>query len=142
VRLTITVLNQTKVLGGIETRVIKERETHNGELVEVSRNYFATCKKDNSVFYFGEQTDIYENGTIVSHEGSWQHGSNRAQAGLVMPGIPLLGSRFQQEVAPDVAMDRAVIVATNTTMSTPAEFFESVVKTKEDTPLEKKFRGV
>lgn len=137
VRLTITVENQTKMIGGIETRIVKERETHNGELVEISHNFFATCKKDNSVFYFGEKTDIYENGHIVSHEGSWQHGENGAQAGLIMPGIVLLGSRFQQEVAPNVAMDRAEVVAVSLTVDTPAGHFTNVVKTREDTPLEK-----
>ena len=137
VRLTITVLEKVKVINGIETRIVKERETHNGELVEISRNYFATCRKDNSVFYFGEETDIYDHGVIVSHEGSWQHGKNGAQAGLVMPGIVLLGSRFQQEVAPDVAMDRAEIVKTGLTVSTPAGQFGDTLKTKESTPLEK-----
>ena len=137
VRLTITVLDKVKVIDGIETRIVKERETHNGELVEISHNYFATCKKDNSVFYFGEKTDIYDHGTIVSHEGSWQHGKDGAQAGLVMPGIVLLGSRFQQEVAPDVALDRAEIVKTELTVSTPAGIFEDALKTKESTPLEK-----
>ncbi len=137
VRLTITVLEKVKLIGGIETRVVKEREIHNGELVEISRNYFATCKKDNSVFYFGEETDIYDHGMIVSHEGSWQHGKDGAQAGLVMPGIILLGSRFQQEVAPDVALDRAEIVKIGLTISTPGGLFDDVLKTKESTPLEK-----
>jgi len=137
VRLTISVLDKTKVIGGIETRIVRERETHDGELVEISQNYFAVCKKDNSVFYFGEQTDLYENGKIVSHEGSWQHGVNGATAGLVMPGIVLLGSRYQQEVAPAVAMDRAEIIATNLKVSTPAGIFEGSVKTKETTPLER-----
>src|SRR5919197_1927251 len=61
---TITVLNQTKTVNGIETRVVEERETHDGELAEISRNFFAICKRNNSVFYFGETTDIYENGVI------------------------------------------------------------------------------
>src|SRR5262245_25785883 len=54
VHLTITVLDETKVIDGIETRVVKEREVVGGELSEISKNYFAICKKNNSVFYFGE----------------------------------------------------------------------------------------
>jgi hypothetical protein len=42
--LVITVLNETKVVDGIETRVVEERESEDGELVEISRNYFAVCK--------------------------------------------------------------------------------------------------
>jgi hypothetical protein len=38
-QLVITVLNETKIVDGTETRVVEERETEDGELVEVSRNY-------------------------------------------------------------------------------------------------------
>jgi hypothetical protein len=136
VRLTITVLNETKVIDGIETRVVKEREVVGGELSEISKNYFAICKKNNSVFYFGEDVDFYENGMVVNHEGSWRHGVNGAHAGLQMPGIVLLGSRYFQEVAPDVAMDRAQIIGVNTTYSTPAGTFTNCLRVKESTPLE------
>ena len=53
--------------------------------------------------------DIYENGQVTSHDGSWIHGEDNAKAGLMMPGLALLGSRYYQEVAPEVALDRAVI---------------------------------
>src|SRR5512145_1596114 len=56
-QLIITVLNETKIVNGIETRVVEERETENGELVEVSRNYFAVCKPSNDIYYFGEDVD-------------------------------------------------------------------------------------
>ena len=56
--LTITVLNETKMVDGVETRVIEERETKGGILVEVSRNYFAIHKRTNDVFYFGEDVDM------------------------------------------------------------------------------------
>jgi len=39
--LVITVLNETEKIGDIETRVIEERELVNGQLLEVSRNFFA-----------------------------------------------------------------------------------------------------
>ena len=47
--LTITVLNETKTVDGVETRVVEEREVLDGELVEVSRNYFAIGTRTNSV---------------------------------------------------------------------------------------------
>jgi hypothetical protein len=56
------------------------------------------------MFYFGENTTDYGNGKPISHKGSWQHGVNGARAGVVMPGINLLGVRYYQEVAlPDEA---------------------------------------
>ncbi|MBI1734545.1 MAG: hypothetical protein HYR51_05165, partial [Candidatus Rokubacteria bacterium] len=51
----------------METRVVRERETLGGELVEISDNYLAICNRDNSVIYFGEDVDRYENGVVVSH---------------------------------------------------------------------------
>jgi hypothetical protein len=135
-KLEVTVLDQTRMIGNVETRVVEERETVNGDLIEVSRNYFAICKQTNSVFYFGEETDVYEKGEIVSHSGAWRADSGNAKAGLMMPGIVLVGSRYYQEIAPGVAMDRAEIVSTKETLPTPAGEFENCMKTEETTPLE------
>jgi hypothetical protein len=136
VEVVITVLSKTKVVDGVQTRVVEERESHDGELVEVSRNYFAFCKQTNSLFYYGEAVDIYENGQIVSHEGAWQSGKNGARAGLFMPGIVLLGARYQEETAPGVAMDRGEIVSLTEEVETAAGDFDNVLKIRETTPLE------
>lgn len=136
VELTITVTDKTKVVDGVTTRVVVEKETHDGEVVEIAKNYFAICKETNSVFYFGEDVDNYENGKIVDHHGSWLAGQNKAEAGLIMPGIVLVGSKYQQEVAPNVAMDRAQLVSMEEKINTPAGTFDDVLKSKETTPLE------
>jgi hypothetical protein len=135
-KLTVTVLDAIRTLGGVTTRVVEEREIEDGELVEVSRNFFAICTQNNSVFYFGEDVDIIENGKIVSHEGSWRHGANGARAGLIMPGIVLLGSRYFQELAPGAALDRAEIIDIDATLRTPRRTFTDVLVTRETTPLE------
>ncbi len=142
VRVVITVLGETKMIGDIETRVVEEYETKDGELAEISQNYFAICDETNSVFYFGEDVDIYEEGVIVSHDGSWQAFANGAKPGIIMPGTILLGSRYFQEVAPEVAMDRAENVAMNEVVETPAGTFTGCLKTKETTPLEPNAKSV
>ena len=58
--LVIHVLNETKMVDGVETRVVEERETKDGKLVEVSRNYFAISKTTGDVYYFGEDVDTYK----------------------------------------------------------------------------------
>jgi hypothetical protein len=136
VRLVVTVLNDTKIVGGIDTRVVEERETQGGQLAEVSRNFFAIEKGTNNVYYFGEDVDVYKNGKIVNHEGAWAHGTNGARFGLMMPGSPAVGLRFYQELAPRVAMDRAQIVSLGERLTTPAGTFENCLKTEETTPLE------
>src|SRR5438128_948160 len=113
VRLTVTVLDTTRTVAGVETRVVEERETNDGKAVEVSRNYFAISRRTNSVFYFGEDVDMYKNGAIVSHEGAWLAGINGARFGLAMPGELRPRARYYQEIAPTVAMDRAEIVSLN-----------------------------
>ena len=137
VRLVITVLNETKKIGNVETRVVEENESANGKTVEVSRNYFAFCKETSSVYYFGEEVDMYKNGKVVSHEGAWTaEGKNKA--GVMMPGLILLGARYYQEIAPDVAMDRAEIISTTEQMKTPAGIFINCLKMEETTALEPK----
>ncbi|HLA81292.1 MAG TPA: hypothetical protein VJP78_06720 [Thermoleophilia bacterium] len=132
----ITVLNDTKMVDGVETRVVEERETKGGQLVEVSRNYFAISKRTNDVFYFGEDVDMYKDGKLVSHDGAWHSGVNGAKFGLMMPGQPSLNARYYQEVAPGVAMDRVEIVSLSETVKTPAGEFTNCVKVEETTPLE------
>lgn len=136
VTLVITVLKETKKIGSVETRVVEERESHDGELVEVSRNYFAICGPTNDVFYFGEDVDIYKGGKVANHEGSWAAEAAGARPGLFMPSRTLLGARFYQEIAPGVAMDRVEIASDSETLKTPAGTFRECLKTEETTPLE------
>lgn len=135
-RLTITVLNETKVVDGVETRVVEERESKSGQLVEVSRNYFAISARTNCVYYFGEDVDMYKNGEIVNHDGSWLSGVKDAKFGLAMPSVPLLEAKYQQEIAPGNAMDRAEIESVNETVTVPAGKFTNCLKIEETTPLE------
>lgn len=139
-RLTITVLDETKTVDGVETRAVEERETKEGKLVEVSRNYFAISKLTNSVFYFGEDVDVYKRGNVVGHGGAWLSGVKNARFGMMMPGQVLLKLRYYQEIAPKVAMDRAEIVSTTETVQTPAGEFKNCLKVEETTPLEPKVK--
>ena len=134
-QLTITVLDETKKVDGVETRVVEERETKGGQLTEVARNYFAISKRTNDVFYFGEDVDMYKDGKVVNHDGTWLSGVNGSKFGLMMPGRVLLHSRYYQEVAPKIAMDRATIVSMTETVKTPAGEFKNCLKIEETSPL-------
>lgn len=135
--LTITVLNETKTIDGVETRVVEERETKGGQLAEVSLNWFAISKKTGDVYYFGEDSRDYKDGKVVGQGGSWESGKDGARFGMIMPGKPVVGQRYYQEVAPKVAMDRAENVSLSETLEVPAGKFENCLKTEESTPLEK-----
>jgi hypothetical protein len=145
VRLVITVLDEAKTInlpdiGAIESRVVEEKETVDGNPVETSRNFFAICDKTNDVYYFGEEVDIFNEDRTVSHEGAWRVGESDedglAEPGILMPGTFLLGSRYYQEVADSIALDRAEHVEMGLEMTTPAGEFTNCIRIIETTPLE------
>ncbi len=145
--LVITVTGETRAITlpingvptTVTTRIVEERETADGDLVEISRNFFAECAGTGDVYYFGEEVDIYTDGKITSHEGAWLAGTNGALPGIIMPGGAfLLGSRYFQEVAPGVAQDRAEHVAMGLELSLPIGDLDRCVQVVETTPLEKK----
>ncbi|HOO45901.1 MAG TPA: hypothetical protein PLM29_06720 [Deltaproteobacteria bacterium] len=139
----ITVLDKIKYidlrdegLGIVKTRVVEEQEWVDEEIAEISWNYFACCCKTNAIYYFGEDVDIYEDGEVVSHEGAWIAGKKGAMPGLVMPGTFLLNSKYYQEIAPKVAMDRAENITMGLKIKTDAGNFKNCVEVRETTPLE------
>lgn len=135
---TDTVLSETKVVDGVETRVVEDRETKNGQLIELTRDYYAIDSVTNDVYYMGEDVDVYKNGKIVGHEGSWLSGVNGAKFGLMMPGAPKAGHKFYQELAPGVGMDRAEIISGNERVAVPAGTFEKCIHVHETSQLEKR----
>jgi hypothetical protein len=135
-RLQITVLDETKTVAGVLTRVVEEREWNGDRLKEVSRNYFAICEQTKDVFYFGEEVDNYKNGRVDNHNGTWLAGVNGNKPGLIMPGTPKRGMKYYQEIAPGVAMDRAEIESLEETCTTPAGSFKRCMKVKEGSAIE------
>ncbi|MEO6130597.1 MAG: hypothetical protein ABIQ02_02025 [Saprospiraceae bacterium] len=133
--LVITVSNDTKMIDHVETRVVIEVESVNGERIEISRNFFAFCQETSSIYYFGEEVDIYKNGKIINHEGAWIAGGEN-KCGVDMPGLALIGARFFQEIAPKVAMDRKEIISIGESYTVPAGKFENCLRIMETSPLE------
>jgi hypothetical protein len=135
-RLTITVLDETKRIGEVTTRVVLEAAEKNGQVVEIARNFFAIDQKTGDVFYFAEEVDDYERGKVVGHGGTWAAFADGNRPGLIMPGAPRVGMKYYQEVAPGRAMDRGEVVSTTARCGAPAGDFENCLITRETTPLE------
>jgi hypothetical protein len=134
--LDITVLDETRMVDGVSTRVVEERETRSGRLVEVSRNYFAIDTKTGAVYYFGEAVDLYKDGKVAAHEGAWEAGVGGARFGLMVPAAPKIGDRYYEELAPGVAMDRAEISSVDEEVETPAGTFRHCLHARETSALE------
>jgi len=135
-RLTVSILPGTKTVDGVVVGVLEEREEKNGELIEVSRNYFATDPQTGDVYYFGEDVDNYQGGKLINHDSAWLAGEKGARFGLFIPGKPKVGDKYYQEIAPKVALDRVEIVSVDETVKTPAGTFKHCVHLRETTPLE------
>ena len=134
IHVEITVLNQTEDVAGITTRVVEEAEWVDGELAEISRNFFAQ-EDGGTVCYFGEDVDIYENGVVVSNEGQWRAGVGGNHPGIFMPGNPQLGDVYANEFAPGVAEDQAEVIDFGEEIDVPAGIFDDTLTIEECNPL-------
>ncbi len=110
VQSVITVLDETELVDGVETRVVEEREWVNGELDEVSRSFYAICRHTNDIYLFGEEEESFANGVSQGVDESWRAGVNGARPGLYIPGSVLVGARYCQENAPGEAEDRVEVI--------------------------------
>ena len=135
-KLQITVLNETRTVDGVNTRVVEEKEWAGGKLHEVTKSYFAMCEQSKDVFYFGEEVDNYENGKVVNHDGSWLAGTNGSKVGLMMPGTPKSKMKFYKEMVPGVSMARMEIVSLQEKCNTPAGTFSRCMKLKETSAID------
>jgi hypothetical protein len=135
-RLTVSILPESRKVDGTTVAVLEEREEKNGQLIEVSHNFFGTDPHTGAVYYFGEDVDNYKDGKLVNHDSAWLAGEKGARFGLFMPAKPQRGDKFYQEIAPKVALDRVEIVSVNETVRTPAGTFEHCVHLRETTPIE------
>jgi hypothetical protein len=129
------VTRATKTVMGVRCLVISDIVTQNHSLVEKTTDWYAQ-DTSGSVWYFGEDTAEYQNGVVTSTQGTWEAGVDRAFPGIVMPAVPKVGRTYQQEYRPGVALDRATVLATNTTVRVPAGTFRHVVVTFDKNPLD------
>jgi hypothetical protein len=137
-KLQITVLDETKVINGVSTRVVEEREWDKGQLHELARNYYAICEQTKDVLHFGEDVEVYENGKFARNEGTWLAGSNGNRPGLVIAGTPKLNMKYYQEIAPGVTMNRGEVVSLTETCKTAAGTFGNCMKVKGTSGMDAK----
>ena len=122
---TFTVAGQTVI-----ALIMEDRSFVNGELEEVALDYFAQSD-DGTVYYLGEDVDIYQNGQVVSHEGAWLYGVDTNQLGVIMPAHPKLGDRFQAENVPGVTREDDEVVSVSESVTVPAGTYRNCVKIRE-----------
>lgn len=132
---TVTVTTQTKRILGVTCVVVRDEVTIAGELAELTFDWYAQ-DTDGNVWYFGEDSREYEDGKVVSTEGSWEAGVGGAQPGIVMPATPTAGLAYRQEYYPGSAEDQATIVSLEESVRVPYGSFTAVLVTEDSTRLE------
>ena len=134
-RVVVTVTRTTKLIAnGVTARVVQDVVTENSKPVEVTDDWYAQDRAGN-VWYLGEDTAEYENGVVVSREGSFEAGVDGAQAGVIMPAKPRPGLRYRQEYYAGKAEDRAEVVSLHEQAEVPHGHFGRVLMTRDLNPL-------
>jgi hypothetical protein len=135
-RVEVTVLDRTTtVAAGIEARVVHDLVTEDGAVVEDTLDWYAQ-DTDGNLWYLGEETAEYEDGKVVSTEGSWEAGVDGAQAGILLPADPQPGTGYRQEYLAGEAEDEALVLSVDEMAEAPAGAWSGALLTRDTTPLE------
>jgi hypothetical protein len=136
-RVVFTVTDLTKVIDGVATRVIWDRDFAEDELVEAELAFFAQ-DDDANVWTMGEYPEEYEDGAFAGAPSTWIGGVDGAEAGVLVPGRPALGSSwYLQGVAPAIDfLDCAKVFKTGQSVCVPVACYSDVLVIDEKSPLE------
>ena len=134
-RVEVYVTNEKKLVMGVETTVVWDRQFLNGELIEDTKDWYAQDQEGN-VWYFGEDSKSIINNQVVSTKGSWEAGIDNAKPGIIMKANPQVGDSYRQEYYKGEAEDKADVLALNEKVSVLFGEFNDCIKTLDYTPLE------
>jgi hypothetical protein len=131
----VYVTGDTKEVMGVTCIVVRDRDYLDEELIEETYDWYAQ-DSDGNVWYFGEDSAEYEDGEVVSTEGSWEAGVDGAEPGIIMEADPRVGDTYRQEYYEDEAEDMGAVVALDESVSVPYGNFDDCLQTLDWNPLE------
>ena len=134
-RVEVEVTNERHDVMGISAVVVRDTVYEDGELVEDTYDWFAQ-DLDGNVWYLGEDSREFEDGEMVSTEGSWEAGVDGALPGIVMLADPGIGDAYRQEYYEDEAEDMAQVHDAAVSVTVPAGTFDDALIVREWNPLE------
>jgi hypothetical protein len=124
------VTNKTKKILGVTTLELWDRVWLNNVLIEETLDWYVQDKEGN-VWYFGEDSKEYENGVVISTEGSWEAGVDGAKPGIIMEANPKIGDSYRQEYYKEKAEDMADVLAFGESVTVPYGTFKNCLKTRD-----------
>ncbi len=134
-RVVFVVTDLVKKVGGVNARVVLDKDYNDGVLTEAELAFFSRDDKGN-VWTRGEYPEEYENGRFQGAPSTWVTGMRGARAGILVPGRPRPGTPpFVQGRAPAIGFyDVGQVVAKGLRVCVPTGCYSGVVKIKESAP--------
>jgi hypothetical protein len=132
------VSDQTKVIDGVTSRMVDDKDIDNGQMVEETSDYYAQDRQGN-VWYMGEMTTHYVEGQLTDHADTWFAGQKGALPGIIMyadPHTQLGKPAYQQEYAPNYAEDMGQVKAFNQSVCVPLKCFGNALQIEEHSRLD------
>ena len=131
-----TVTGLTKMVNGVRTQVLWDRDVQEGELAEEELAFWAQDDFGN-VWLFGEYPEEHEDGK-VSAPSTWLAGVQGATSGILMRANPKPNtSTYEQGEAPAVGfLDHARVHAVDQSTCVPAGCYDGVLVVDEWDPNE------
>lgn len=136
-RVVFTVTDLTKVIHGVRTVVVWDRDISVGQLEEAELAFFAQDDAGN-VWSLGEYPEEYEDGRLVGAPSTWLAGREGAKAGVDMLATPRPAAGwYVQGYAPAIDfLDCAKVSETGARTCVPLACYDGVLVTTETAPLE------
>jgi hypothetical protein len=135
-RVVFTVTSLTKVIEGVKTRVVWDRDFADGELEETELAFFAQ-DDDGTVWLFGEYPEEWEEGEFVGAPDVWITCMATARGGIHMLEDPEVGDAYVQGKVPRIEFfDVAEVVDRGLRTCVPVDCFDHVLLTHESGPLD------
>jgi hypothetical protein len=126
---TMTVRRKTKVIEGVETRLVEEKEEEHGRPTKIVWRYYAIDKTTSALYCFGVHTQTYYKGRLVGHR-SWRSGSHGAMFTLVLPAAPQVGDTLLRNRRPPNPRRQEEVIEVGQKVVTPAGTFANCVCTE------------
>jgi len=135
--ITVTVLEETREIMGVEAVVVRDVVVEDEELVEDTFDWYGQDVLGN-VWYMGELSRNYEDGELSDIDGSWEAGIDGAKPGILFRAMPVIGETYRQEYLIGEAEDIGFTDSITADESTEEGFDcdGNCLKTLESTPIE------
>jgi len=131
----VVVSPETRLILGVTCVVVKDQVMVDGVLEEATLDWYAQDRQGN-VWYFGEDSNEYKDGVVVSAKGSWEAGVNGAMPGIVMKAAPAVGDTYRQEYYEGEAEDWAEVLSLSESATVTTGSYSEVLMTNEWSALD------